>query len=321
MQSNPEGTTKTVLKSDRFQWAQLPLKVRIAIQDIMGSPVAIAVSQPGGYSPGTADRIITKTGKRFFVKAVGSPINADSPDIHRKEIRIMNSLASQQLGSGLVGSYDDGEWVALVFVDIEGRHPDLSQGKDREVVMTELRRLTSSELSSASIDLLPSLSDDVVYSFDAWKRIEASPIADLDPWIVKNFSRLANLSGSASERLRGNYLSHTDLRKDNILITGSRAVIVDWPWAAAGVPWFDALTVIIDAGVYNPRFDPALEISQNPLLASCLPEDIDSVISGMMGYFFDCARKPSPAGIVSLRKFQQDEGLACLRILQDRWNN
>lgn len=315
----PEAVPPTVVKNNRLQWGQLPVKVRTAIEDIMGSPVSQAVSQPGGYSPGTADRIVTASGTRFFVKAVGSSINADSPKIHRKEIRIMETVSEHLPGSGIIGSYDDDEWVAIVFEDIEGRHPDLSRESDRAMVMDALARLTLKPLNPETAELLPSLSNDVMESFKAWKRIAVEPIPGLDPWVMQNFDRLAESSAEAASRLRGDFMVHTDLRKDNILISGEKTFIVDWPWAAVGAPWFDALTVIIDASVYNKDFNAQKETESNPLLSKCSPADLDSVISALMGYFFDSARKPAPAGISTLRKFQQDEGMACLKIMQKRW--
>lgn len=317
----PEAVPPTAAKNSRLQWDQLPIKVRAGIEKIMGSPVSQALSQPGGYSPGTADRIVTVSGTRFFVKAVGSSINPDSPKIHRKEIRIMETVSEYLPGSGIIGSYDDGEWVAIIFEDIDGRHPDLSQELDRKLVMDALERLTFKPLSSKTAELLPSLTDDVAYGFDAWNRIAADPIPGLDPWVVQNFDRLSKSSAEAAYRLRGDYMVHTDLRKDNILISGNQAFIVDWPWAAVGAPWFDALTVIIDAGVHNDEFNAQKEIETCSLLLNATGEDIDSVISGMMGYFFDCARQPSPAGISSLRTFQQNEGIACLKIMQQRWGD
>ena len=313
-----DGTAKTLIKNTRMQWSALPEKVRHAIEAIMGSPVSVSFSQPGGYSPGTADRIVTESGSRFFVKAVGSPVNSDSPDIHRKEIRIMESIKERQLGSGLIGSYDDGEWVALVFKDIDGQHPDFTSKIDRDLVMEALALLTENPLSSKAIKLLPSLPEDVRYAFEAWGRIAVDPISDLDPWVMDHFEILSSLSSGAADILRGEFLVHTDLRKDNILISEGKAMIVDWPWAAAGAPWFDVLTVTIDAGVYNDSFNLNQEIDENPLLSSVDPAEINAVISGMMGYFFDSARKPTPAGIVSLRDFQKDEGMTCLRILRER---
>ena len=51
----------------RVLWADLPLRVQAAVEEILGSPVVQAVSQPGGFSPGCADRIVTADGRRAFV--------------------------------------------------------------------------------------------------------------------------------------------------------------------------------------------------------------------------------------------------------------
>lgn len=303
----------------RLLWSCLPIHVRDALEAIMGSAAVEVTSQNVGYSPGTADRIVTEKGDRYFVKAVGNPVNTESPDIQRKEIRVFEAVSDRLLGSGIVGSYDDGEWVGIVFKDIEGRHPDLADAHDRELVIDALQELVSSPLSLEVQAILPSLSDDVAYAFDAWKRIDEDPVPGLNPCIIDNFDRLLHLAESASNRLAGDYLVHSDLRKDNILISGDKAFIVDWPWAAVGAPWFDALTVTIDAGLTNIGFNTIKEIKTNPLLASCSEDDIDSVISGMMGYFFDCARKPAPPGIPHLRKLQYDQGLTCLRLIHERW--
>ena len=54
----------------RIGWADLPERVRDEVQAIIGGEVVSAVSQSGGFSPGTADRVVTTNGRRAFVKAV-----------------------------------------------------------------------------------------------------------------------------------------------------------------------------------------------------------------------------------------------------------
>ena len=54
----------------RVAWADLPARVRDVVEEILGAPVVEAVSQPGGFSPGSADRVRTADGRRAFVKAV-----------------------------------------------------------------------------------------------------------------------------------------------------------------------------------------------------------------------------------------------------------
>nr|WP_240944190.1 hypothetical protein [Micromonospora thermarum] len=107
----------------RIGWADLPHHVRAAVEDILGDRVVEAVSQPGGYSPGTADRVRTSRGTRAFVKAVSPAQNADSVRLHRTEARNTAALPAYAPAPRLLGLHDDGEWVALVLSDVAGRHP------------------------------------------------------------------------------------------------------------------------------------------------------------------------------------------------------
>ena len=65
--------------STRIGWLDLPIHVRTAVEDILGSEVVQFVGQRGGFSPGTADRVLTSSGKRAFVKAVSRELNEDCP--------------------------------------------------------------------------------------------------------------------------------------------------------------------------------------------------------------------------------------------------
>ncbi len=107
----------------RIGWADLPERVTTGIEKIIGGPVVEAVSQAGGFSPGTADRVRASDGTRAFVKAVAPYLNPDSPALHRREAAIAAALPAEVPAPRLRGSYDDGEWIALVFEDVEGRHP------------------------------------------------------------------------------------------------------------------------------------------------------------------------------------------------------
>ena len=73
-------------------WFDLPQHVRTAVEDILGSEVVQYVGQAGGFSPGTADRVLTSSGKRAFVKAVSRELNEVTPKIHRQEAHIAGNL-------------------------------------------------------------------------------------------------------------------------------------------------------------------------------------------------------------------------------------
>ena len=63
----------------RLPWAETPAPVRRAVQAYLGSPVLVAESQPGGFSPGLAARLLLADGRRVFVKAVGAERNPRTP--------------------------------------------------------------------------------------------------------------------------------------------------------------------------------------------------------------------------------------------------
>jgi hypothetical protein len=108
----------------RIGWSDLPGSVRAQAQRIIGGgPVVEVRSQPGGFSPGTADRVRTVNGRRAFVKAVSVDLNEDSARLARQELRITAALPEQAPVPRLLGGCDDGEWVLLVLEDIQGVHP------------------------------------------------------------------------------------------------------------------------------------------------------------------------------------------------------
>jgi len=101
--------------------------------------------------------------------------------------------------------------------------------------------------------VLPPLADELRQDFHGWERLRAEPYPGLDPWAARNQAHLESLSAAAADALDGHGLVQGDLRADNLLIDGEgKAVLVDWPLAARGVPWFDTLSVLIDARVSDP---------------------------------------------------------------------
>jgi hypothetical protein len=109
----------------RLPYGELPKSVLAWVDRALGSSVVSAVTQQGGFSPGVAARLVTGTGRRAFLKAVGSSLNPDSPTLFRNEIAAMQGLAAHSLPHTpfLYDVYDDGDWVGLLMEDIEGYLP------------------------------------------------------------------------------------------------------------------------------------------------------------------------------------------------------
>jgi hypothetical protein len=305
--------------SPRISWNDLPGQVRAGVERILGAPVTDFTGQQGGFSPGSADRVVTATGRRAFVKAVGPALNEASPGIHRREAAVTAVLPEGIPAASLLGAFDDGEWIALVLTDVEGRHPHLPwQPAELVLVLDALLELTRTPAAPA-LGHLPGLAGEVRDEFAGWERVRADPPEDADGWVLDNLGVLERLAARGVEDLRGDCLVHTDLRADNILITPARtAVLVDWPWACIGVGWLDALTILINARVFDPSFDVEEILLTHPVFAGAAPESIDGVLSGFAAYFIDAARRPAPPGLPTLRAFQRRQGDAVLGWLRQR---
>jgi hypothetical protein len=107
----------------RVAWEDLPGFVRAAIQEICGSAVIEARTQPGGFSPGVAARVVCADGTRHFVKAVSAEANPDSPGLHRQEGEVLAALDAVIVARRLPiprlrGTVDRDPWVALVLEDV-----------------------------------------------------------------------------------------------------------------------------------------------------------------------------------------------------------
>ncbi|MFK3981349.1 aminoglycoside phosphotransferase family protein [Micromonospora sp. NPDC050397] len=309
----------------RIRWTDLPGRVRSAVEEIIGGSVVGAYSQTGGYSPSTADRVRTVDGRRAFVKAVSSAQNPRTPQMHRHEARVTAALPSHVPAPRLLGSYDDGDWVALVLEDIEGRPPRTPWDDDElERVLATLRMLAE-RLTPSPLSDLPTAAQTLRQNFDGWQRVAADPPADLAPWAAERLDELRALAPRAMTALAGETLVHLDIRTDNLLLTADgRAadgvVLVDWAWACTGPAWLDTLLLLVNVrlldGGDGARADRLLvELAGR---TGVDPADLTAVLAGFAGYFVDICRQPSAPGLPTVRAFQRAQAEALLSLLAER---
>lgn len=305
--------------SARIGWADLPQHVRAGVERILGSSVEESIGQQGGFSPGTADRVRTTNGRRAFVKALNPALNEDSPAIHRKEAAITADLPSTLPVASFIGKFDDGDWIALVLSDVDGRHPHVPWHPDElKLVLDALQELARTPVPQ-SLTRLPKLARELSDEFRGWERIRTDPPETCEPWILANLDCLEHLALLGLKDLAGESLVHTDVRADNILITRDNgAVLVDWPWASIGSRWFDALTVLVNVRVFDPAFDVESVLQSHPVFVAAPENSIDGFLSGLGSYFIDIARRPAPLGLPTVRAFQQQQGDAAMSWLRQR---
>jgi aminoglycoside phosphotransferase len=302
----------------RIGWADVPEHVQARVESILGDRVVSAYSQRGGFSPGTADRVRTASGGRAFVKAVSPAQNERSVQLLRREALVAGALPAGIPAPRLLGWHDDGEWVALVLQDVEGRHPVTPwTAAELDAVLGTLRMLADGttpcpmpELPTAAVSLGKDLS--------GWERLAADRPDDLDPWAAARLPELVELGAAGVAALAGDTVAHTDLRADNLLVGPDGAVtVVDWPWACVGPAWLDTAMLMVNVNLFGGHdVDALLTAYAVPLGAD--PAEVTALLAGMTGYFLDACRQPPPPGLPTVRAFQRAQGEATLRWLRTR---
>lgn len=307
-------------QGERKLWESVAPHVRERIESRLTAPVARVINQPSGFSPGAAARLVLTDGSRVFVKAASSVPNAETPEMHRREATIAALLPTRVPAPRLRDSFDDGDWIALRFDDVDGRHPAEPWESG------ELDRVLSALADLAEVDtapIAPVLDHEPLEGMDFWARAaglmgEGSrlPIPG-DSWVHANLERLAELEALAPAAVAGDALLHGDLRADNILLTTSQVFLVDWPHAALGAPWVDLVLLLPSVAMQGGPPPPEV-FDHQPAARGADPAAVTAVLAALSGYFLVQAALPPPAGLPSLRPFQQAHGEVALRWLRQR---
>jgi aminoglycoside phosphotransferase (APT) family kinase protein len=305
----------------RAQWADLPGGLRDAVARELGSPVVRAASQAGGFSPGSADRVVTASGRRAFVKALDGARFPGSVDLHRREAHVLGALPDGLPVPELVALVEQDGWVALVTEDVDGETPALPWVLPAvEAALDALAAVAAVEPPVELRAALPRAEAALEHDDAGFERLLADPWADLarfDPWAAGRLEELAQLARRGNRALAGESLSHGDVRADNLLRRpGGSVVVVDWPHAVVGSPLFDVVALLL-----NVRLSGS-DVDVDALLAERVPghgDEATAVIAADAAYFVDAARLPPVPGLPALRAFQAAQGRAALAWLRERW--
>jgi aminoglycoside phosphotransferase (APT) family kinase protein len=314
----------------RVPWDEMPGPIRSAVAELCGARVVAASTQPGGFSPGVAARVRCADGTRWFVKAVSSEANPDSPRMHRREGKVLAAL-DPLIGAGrlpvprLHGVAERGTWVALVLADVDGVAPALPwQPSQLGQVVAAIDQLAGA-LTPAPMKA-PAIAQRYARMFRGWRELAAAlapgtegPAAGtegLDPWSRAHAGELAALEATWEAHAAGGTLLHGDLRADNMLLGPAGVVVVDWPHACLGAAFVDLVL-----------FAPSVAMQGGPQLAELLalsrhgrraPRDsLTAVLCALAGYFTRQALLPPPPGLPTLRAFQDAQGAVARRWLAE----
>jgi hypothetical protein len=282
----PHGRT-----ARRLEWQFLPPHIRSEVERRIGGPVAEAVSQTSGFTPGFASVLTCADGSRHFVKAASTIAQRMFADAYREEARKLAMLPDGIPAPRLLWMHDADDWVVLGFEYVAGRAPQ------RPWVQEELE--AASRMTIAIADLLtpaPDGIDRAVEDFATWPAL----------WDQVDHPRAADcraLAEQYADVVDGDTLVHLDIRDDNLLIRDDRSVVVcDWNWPVRGAAWLDSLILLL--GPRGDGLDVEGHIAAHPLLADVDPKHIDIVIALVLGYFSASAALPVPPTSPYLRQVQ-----------------
>ncbi len=277
----------------RLEWVDVPERVLHAFETWAGARVVAWQTQPSGFSPGVAARLVLANKPGVFVKAVGPMPNADSPSFHRREAHIVASLPDGLPVPRLRWALDDADtgWVVLVFDEVTGVHPAQPwRLHELERVVNGLAELaaglTPSPLHEGQV---PAASQRLANRICGWQRlIESSPEEriGLDDWSARNLSALAELEARAPGAVEGNTL-----------------LVFDWPHACLGAAWLDVVAFAPSVTMQGGP-QPEQVVQRHPAYRTADPFDVTAALAAIAGYFVRDSLQPSPPGLPTLRAFQ-----------------
>ena len=295
----------------RLEWSFLPTNVRAYVERRCGSPVAEAISQTSGFTPGFASVLVCEDGSRHFVKAASVKAQRLFADSYREEARKLSALPASVPAPPLRWLLDD-DWVVLGIEHVAARAPrrpwrqgDLDASLDALEVVADV-------LTPAPRDLdLDDFVDEFRGFLDGWAHVRETRPG------LPHLEEASALAHRYAEVCRGDTVVHTDVRADNLLIDDAGKVwICDWNWPVLGAAWLDSIFTLI--GPRGDGLDVDRVISERRLLADVPAESLDIVLALLVGYFLSACDQPVPPTSPHLRDHQRWQGEVCWAWLAER---
>jgi hypothetical protein len=301
--------------TQRLSLEDLPSHFRHEIQRELGARIVDSSNCKGGYSPSLAAVCRLDDGRMVFVKAVSPAQNPDTPNMLRREASVTALLPPSVPAPRLLHVLEDGEWIATIYEYAEGSMPAVPWKS------SELAKVIGATWALAEVGApkgIPTLAEHFGEAFTGWRNLVADPGPNsaLDPWSLRFLDRLAALEPSWLAHADGDELVHGDVRSDNVLLSSSGVMFVDWSSACTGRSHFDVVCML-------PSI--ALEGGGSPEEVLALhggsrvdPDAITSLAVACAGYLLDHARRPDPPGLPTVRAFQRAQGEVAVAWLRSR---
>lgn len=303
----PHGRT-----ARRLEWAHLPPHVRRLVEVRCGSPVADAVSQGAGFTPGFASVLTCEDGTRHFVKAASTKAQRMFAESYREEARKLMALPPSTPAPRLEWLHDADDWVVLGLEHVAARAPR------RPWRAAELDR-TLEMLAAAAAALTPvpdtleldTFEDEFADWPGYWEHVRATRPG------LAHLEEAAALAARFREACAGDSVVHTDVRDDNVLLCADgRTLLCDWNWPVRGAAWLDSLFILI--GPRGDGLDVERVLATHPLTRDVPAEHVDLLLALVVGYFLKSADDPVPPTSPYIRDHQRWQGEVCWDWLCER---
>ena len=292
---------------DRTRWHEIPSPVRAAVEKAVNGRVVHAENCDGGFSPGLASRLQLADGRGVFAKAADGGTWPWEAETHRTEARVNAVLPAGLAAPRLLHVLDDGEWVVLLFEEIDGGPPaqpwnavDLARVAEQVAAMPRV----------AGLDLPrehPRLG--------GWASITPEQIAPHSAWAAGQLSYLVKLENEGTLAAQGDALVHFDLYPFNILLTAHRVVFVDWPHARLGAPIVDLVMLLSSAAADGLDPEPVLHRHADPGVP---PQAVDAILAAHAGFLLSGAVSAMVPGLEAIAAAKLHLGLGAVTWLQHR---
>jgi hypothetical protein len=293
----------------------MPQPIRRWVVDLLGSRISESHEQVGGMSPGCATRLVSDDGQRIFVKVVGTPLNPLTPDLFRREITALDLIGDHELWARMLASWDDGDWVAIVLEDVEGRHPDLADDSTMDLLLAETERFGQVLATRVPDPPAPSVGGigDLHAAFRIWAdavgRVDEIPDALLPAWVRRVAPRWESRVRALADC--DVQLVHWDIRNDNLLQRpNGQLVFLDWGAASLGPAWVDPLLARLER-VESPWFDASL--ASSPALRAAGDEAVNAWLVGFGIFLAWRAHTVVDVNLPTMQAFRLQESGRMLR--------
>ncbi len=320
------------VSSDRISWHVAPQTLRHEVQaalHVVGlGNICDSESISGGFSPGVVECLSLAGGQRVFFKGSSTELNPVTPSLHLGEARLLQRLPATVPCARWIATVETGPWGGLVTEFLDGGNPMLPVTLNSVLnmigIVDQLAELEPIDLPDI-LHPLESLLNGGYWmgarqflEADALARFAASPLASVFDaasvaWLTSNLHGVATLETGFGLAVQGRALLHRDLRSDNVIATPAQGFVpVDWAWACIGNPVFELVSMLaslhLDGG---PVPWEAIGLSQ--VGRTTAPEQVRTIVAGVLGYFLWASIQPPPPGIAHVRSFQARMALVCVQ--------